>query len=131
MQFVDGNMLASMVDTYVPAYALTINTAERELREEEEKLRELAAHHRGRANADEREAGNVDRAREAIDSGAEEHCPTCHREFESGEQAEISDTLRRQAAAIRRRANRETEEAEKLTTSANRTAEKLETVISL
>jgi exonuclease SbcC len=107
-----------------------LERAERELREEEEKLRELAAHHRGRANADEREAKNVDKAREAIDSGAEEHCPTCHREFESGEQAEISDTLRRQAAAIRRRADRETAEAEKLAASANRTAEKLETVTS-
>ncbi|MDQ3863114.1 MAG: hypothetical protein M3317_06395 [Actinomycetota bacterium] len=107
-----------------------LEQAERELREEEEKLRELAALHRGRANADEREAKNVDKAREAIDSGAEEHCPTCHREFESGEQAEISDTLRRQAAAIRRRAARETEEAEKLAASAERTAEKLETVTS-
>src|SRR5215208_6854534 len=107
-----------------------LELAERELREEEDKLRELAAHHRGRANADEREAGNVDKAREAIDSGAEEHCPTCHREFESGEQAEISDTLRRQAAAIRRRADRETAEAEKLAASANRTAEKLESVTS-
>src|SRR5215208_5056616 len=104
--------------------------AQRELREEEEKLRELAAHHRGRANADEREAKNIDKARESIDSGAEEHCPTCHREFESGEQAEISDTLRRQAAAIRRRADRETAEAEKLAASANRTAEKLESVTS-
>ena len=104
-----------------------LERAERELREEEEKLRELAAHHRGRANADEREARNVDKAREAIDSGAEEHCPTCHREFESGEQAEISDTLRRQAAAIRRRADRETGEAEKLATSANTTAERLAT----
>jgi exonuclease SbcC len=72
----------------------------------------------------------VDKAREAIDSGAEEHCPTCHREFESGEQAEISHTLKRQAAAIRRRAARETEEAEKLTASAERTGEKLERVIS-
>jgi exonuclease SbcC len=107
-----------------------LEQAERELREEEDKLRELAAHHRGRANADEREARNVDKAREAIDSGAEEHCPTCHREFESGEQAEISDTLRRQAAAIRRRADRETGEAETLTASADRTAERLETVTS-
>jgi len=107
-----------------------LERAERELREEEEKLRELAALHRGRANADEREAGNVDKAREAIDSGAEEHCPTCHREFESGEQAEISDTLRRQAAAIRRRAGRETEEAEKLAASADKTAEKLGKVTS-
>jgi exonuclease SbcC len=107
-----------------------LERAERELREEEEKLRELAAHHRGRANADEREARNVDKAREAIDSGAEEHCPTCHREFESGEQAEISDTLRRQAAAIRRRAARETEEAEKLAASAEKTGEKLERVTS-
>ena len=71
---------------------------ERELREEEKKLRELAANHRGRANANEREAKNVDKAREAIDSGAEDHCPTCHRGFESGEQEEISDTLSRQAA---------------------------------
>ncbi len=107
-----------------------LERAERELREEEDKLRELAAHHRGRANADEREARNVDKAREAIDSGAEEHCPTCHREFESGEQAEISDTLKRQAAAIRRRATRETEEAEKLAASAEKTGEKLERVTS-
>jgi DNA repair protein SbcC/Rad50 len=107
-----------------------LEQAERELREEEDKLRELAAHHRGRANADEREARNVDKAREAIDSGAEEHCPTCHREFESGEQAEISDTLKRQAAAIRRRASRENEEAEKLSASAEKTGEKLERVTS-
>ncbi len=107
-----------------------LERTERELRGEEEKLRELAALHRGRANADEREAGNVDRARKAIDSGAEEHCPTCHREFESGEQAEISDTLRRQASAIRRRASRETEEAEKFTASADETAEKLARVVS-
>jgi DNA repair protein SbcC/Rad50 len=107
-----------------------LEQAERELREEEEKLRELAALHRGKANADEREAKNVDKAREAIDSGAEEHCPTCHREFESGEQAEISDTLKRQAAAIRRRADRETGEAEKLAASAEKTGEKLEEVTS-
>jgi DNA repair protein SbcC/Rad50 len=107
-----------------------LERAERELREEEEKLRELAALHRGRANADEREAKNVDKAREAIDSGAEEHCPTCRREFESGEQQEISDTLRRQAAAIRRRAARETEEAGKLAASADKTAEKLERATS-
>ena len=107
-----------------------LERTERELREGEEKLRELAAHHRGKAKADEREAGNVDKAREAIDSGAEEHCPTCHREFESGEQAEISDTLRRQAAAIRRRATREVEEAEKLAASADETAEKSKRVAS-
>ncbi|HYQ83198.1 MAG TPA: hypothetical protein VEP28_04185, partial [Rubrobacter sp.] len=104
--------------------------AERELRKEEDKLRELAALHRGRANADEREAGNVDKARDAIESGAEEHCPTCHREFESGEQEEISDTLRRQAAAIRRRATRETEEAEKLSASADETARKLQRAVT-
>src|SRR4029450_106817 len=107
-----------------------LERAQRELREEEEKLRELAAHHRGKANADEREAGNVDKAREAIDSGAEEHCPTCHREFEGGEQAEISDTLRRQAAAVRRRAGREIEEAEKLAASADKTGEKLKKLTS-
>ncbi len=107
-----------------------LEQAERELRGGEEKLRELAAHHRGKAKAEEREAGNIDKAREAIDSGAEEQCPTCHREFESGEQGEISDTLRRQAVAIRRLARRETDEAEKLASSANETAEKLKRVVS-
>jgi exonuclease SbcC len=101
---------------------------ERELREEEEKLKEIAASHRGRAAANEREAKNVDRAREAIDSGAEEHCPTCHRGFEEGEQVEISDTLRRQADALRRLAARETEEAEKLTEAAAAAAKKLQKV---
>jgi DNA repair protein SbcC/Rad50 len=97
-----------------------------ELREEEEKLKELAATHRGRAAANEREAKNVDKAREAIDSGAEDHCPTCHRGFEDGEQGEISDTLRRQAAALRRLAARENEEAEKLSTAAAATGKKLQ-----
>jgi DNA repair protein SbcC/Rad50 len=98
---------------------------ELELRGEEEKLKELAATHRGRAAANEREAKNVDKAREAIDSGAEDHCPTCHRGFEDGEQGEISDTLRRQAAALRRLAARENEEAEKLATAAAATEKKL------
>jgi exonuclease SbcC len=101
---------------------------ELELREEEEKLRELAATHRGRAAANEREAKNVDRAREAIDSGAEDHCPTCHRGFEDGEQGEISDTLRRQAAALRRLAAKENEEAEKLSEAAAATEKKLQRV---
>ncbi|MDQ3891920.1 MAG: AAA family ATPase, partial [Actinomycetota bacterium] len=90
-----------------------LEVRERELREEEEKLRELAAARRGAASANEREAKNVDRAREAIESGAEEHCPTCHREFEDGEFDEIVDTLNRQAAALRRLAAKATEEAEK------------------
>jgi len=98
---------------------------ELELREEEEKLRELAATHRGRVAAIEREARNVDKAREAIDSGAEDHCPTCHRGFEDGEQGEISDTLRRQAAALRRLVARENEEAEKLSEAAAATEKKL------
>jgi exonuclease SbcC len=98
---------------------------ERELRGEEEKLKELAATHRGRAAAGEREAKNVDKAREAIDSGAEDHCPTCHRGFDDGEQGEISDTLRRQAAALRRLAARENEEAEKLSAAAGAAEKKL------
>ena len=101
---------------------------ERGLRGEEEKLRELASNHRGRAAADEREAKNVDKAREAVDSGEEEHCPTCHRDFDHGEQEEISSTLKRQAAAIRRRAAREIEEADKFTASADTAAEKLQRV---
>ena len=98
------------------------------LREEAEKLKELAANHRGRANANEREAKNVDKAREAIVSGAEDHCPTCHRGFESGEQEEISDTLYRQAASLRRLAARDTEEAGKLTDSADTAEQTLQKV---
>lgn len=105
-----------------------LEEAELELRREEEKLREVAATHRGRAASAEREAKNVDKARESIDSGEEEHCPTCHRGFEAGEQLEISDTLKRQAASIRRRAAHETEEAEKLASSADATKEKLQAV---
>ncbi len=101
---------------------------ERELREEAEKLKELAANHRGRANANEREAKNVDKAREAIVSGAEDHCPTCHRGFESGEQEEISDTLYRQAASLRRLAARDTEEAGKFTDSADTAEQTLQKV---
>ncbi len=101
---------------------------EQGLREEAEKLRELAANHRGRANANEREAKNVDKAREAIVSGAEDHCPTCHRGFESGEQEEISDTLYRQAASLRRLAARDTEEAGKLTGSADTAGQSLQKV---
>src|SRR5215211_6050989 len=91
-------------------------------------LEEVAASHRGRAAADEREAKNVDKAREAIESGAEDHCPTCERPFEDGELFEISDTLGRQAASIRRRAARETEKAEKLSAAAAATAERLQKV---
>jgi DNA repair protein SbcC/Rad50 len=101
---------------------------ERELRTEEEKLREISASHRGRAAANEREAKNVEKAREAIDSGAEDHCPTCHRHFEAGEQSEISDTLGRQAAALRRLAAREMESSEKLSASADTTAERLQAI---
>src|SRR5215207_9901282 len=101
---------------------------ERELREEEEKLRELAAARRGAASANEREAKNVDRAREAIESGAEEHCPTCHREFEDGEVDEIVDTLNRQAAALRRLAAKATEEAEKHAGDATAAEEKVQKV---
>ena len=101
---------------------------EQDLREEENKLRELAAGHRGRATTNEHDARNVDRAREAIDSGAEDQCPTCHRGFESGEQMEISGTLLRQATSLRRVAARETGEAEKLRKSANDTEQTLQKV---
>ena len=105
-----------------------LEARERALREEEEKLRELASNHRGRATAAEGEAKNVDKAREAIDSGDEEHCPTCHRGFDAGEQEEITSTLKRQVAALRRRADRETEESEKFVVSADDAAAKLQKV---
>ncbi|HEX2729157.1 MAG TPA: SMC family ATPase, partial [Rubrobacteraceae bacterium] len=101
---------------------------ERGLREEEETLRELAAARRGAASANEREARNVDKAREAIASGAEDHCPTCHREFESGEYDDIVDTLKRQAAAIRRLAAKATEEANQHAAAADAAEEKLQKI---
>jgi exonuclease SbcC len=101
---------------------------EESLREEAKKLKELAANHRGRANANENEARNVDKAREAILSGVDDECPTCHRGFESGEQEEISDTLYRQAASLRRLVARDTEEAGKFVESANSTEQTLQKV---
>ena len=105
-----------------------LEAREHELREEEEKLRQLAAARRGAASANEREAKNIDRARESIESGAEDHCPTCHREFEDGEFDEIVNTLNRQAAALRRLAAKATEEAEKHTGDADTAEEKLQKV---
>jgi DNA repair protein SbcC/Rad50 len=105
-----------------------LEARERDLRKEEEKLRELAAVRRGAASANEREAKNVDRARDAIASGAEGHCPTCHREFEDGELDEIVDTLNRQAAALRRLAAKATEEAEKHAIAADAAEEKLQKI---
>ncbi len=101
-----------------------LERAERDLREGEEKLKQLAAHHRGQAKAAEREAANVEKAREAIDSGADEHCPTCQRGFDDEERDEILDTLRRQVASIRRRATQESEQAAQFTSEAEATNEK-------
>ncbi len=105
-----------------------LQSRERDLRGEEETLRELAAARRGSAATDEREAKNVDKAREAIQSGADEHCPTCHRPFEEGEYTDIVDTLNRQAASIRRRAAKATEEADKHARAAADAGEKLRKV---
>ncbi len=101
-----------------------LERAECDLREGEEKLKQLAAHHRGQAKAAEREAANVEKAREAIDSGADEHCPTCQRGFDDEERDEILDTLRRQVASIRRRATQESEQAAQFTSEAEATNEK-------
>ncbi len=101
---------------------------EDELRQERQKLLELASGHRARNSADEQEAGNVDKALKAIESGVEDHCPTCRRPFVAGEQDEILDTLRRQAASLRRRAAREKEKTGKLTASAEAAGERLEKV---
>lgn len=105
-----------------------LEARERDLRKQEETLRELAAARRGAAAANEREAKNVDKAREAIASGAEDHCPTCHREFEDGEFDEIVDTLNRQAAAIRRLAAKANEESEQHKSAADAAEEKLRKV---
>ncbi len=102
-----------------------LEARESRLREAEETLRELAASRRGTAIAQEREAGNVDKAREAIASGAEDHCPTCERPFEGGEMDEILDTLGRQAASIRRLAAKAREEADQHAAAAATAEERL------
>lgn len=99
---------------------------EKGLRDEAEKLRELSAGRRGTANSQEQEAKNVEKAREAIHSGAEEHCPTCRRPFDEGEQDEVLDSLTRQAAAIRTRAEKTREEAARHAADAERAEERLQ-----
>jgi DNA repair protein SbcC/Rad50 len=101
---------------------------EQSLRDEAEKLRELAANRRGTANSQEQEARNVEKAREAIERGTEEHCPTCHRPFENGEQDEVLDSLTRQAAQIRTRAEKTREEATRHAADAERAEERLQKI---
>jgi DNA repair protein SbcC/Rad50 len=97
---------------------------ERDLQAEEERLRSLVAHHRARRVNGESEADNVDRAREAIADGTEKHCPTCQRGFEHGEHGEILQTLKRQAASLRRQAAREAEGEEKFSRLVEDTVER-------
>jgi len=101
---------------------------EKRVRSEVEMLRELAAARRGAAGSDEREAQNVEKARRAIESGMDEHCPTCHRPFEGTEYDEILDTLGRQVASLRRRATKAETEAEQHTTGAREAAARLERI---
>ncbi len=106
-----------------------LEARERELREEVNRFKELAAARRSSAQTITREAKNLDKAREAIESGDEDRCPTCHRTFDEEEQYEISDTLERQAASIRCRAAQEEAEAEEFNDSARASAEKLQEVL--
>jgi len=101
---------------------------EKRVRGEVETLRELAAARRGSAASDEREAQNVEKARRAIEVGADEHCPTCHRPFEGTEYDEILDTLGRQVAALNRRAARARAEADKHTAAAKEAAARLDRI---
>lgn len=101
---------------------------EKRVRGEVDMLRELAAARRGAAGSDEREAQNVEKARRAIESGMDEHCPTCHRPFEGTEYDEILDTLGRQIASLNRRAAKAKAEADQHTTSATEAAARLERV---
>ncbi|CAN5804503.1 hypothetical protein BH20ACT11_BH20ACT11_06110 [soil metagenome] len=101
---------------------------EKSLRQEAETLRELSANRRGTANSQEQEAKNVEKARDAIDRGADEHCPTCHRPFDEGEQDEVLDSLTRQAASTRNKAEKFREEAARHTTDAERAEERLRKV---
>jgi exonuclease SbcC len=75
------------------------------LRKEERRLQRQSAQQKGLAEADERDAEKLDRARHAVESSEEvAKCPTCHRGFEGDEHKEAIETLLRQAEEARGRA---------------------------
>jgi exonuclease SbcC len=75
------------------------------LRKEERSLQRQSAQQKGLAEADERDAEKLDRARRMVESSEEvARCPTCHRGFEGDEHKEVIETLLRQAEEARGRA---------------------------
>ncbi|MBV9453341.1 MAG: SMC family ATPase [Rubrobacter sp.] len=75
------------------------------LRKEERSLQRQSAQQKGLAEADERDAEKLDRARRMVEHSEEvASCPTCHRGFEGDEHKEVIETLLRQAGEARGRA---------------------------
>ncbi len=85
------------------------------LRREEGRLQRQSAQQQGLADADERDAQKLDRARQMIESSEEvAKCPTCHRGFEGDEHQEVIETLLRQAEEARGRAGEARSECRRL-----------------
>jgi exonuclease SbcC len=75
------------------------------LHKEDRSLQRQSAQQKGLAEADERDAEKLDRARRMVESSEEvARCPTCHRGFEGDEHKEVIETLLRQAKEARERA---------------------------
>ena len=85
------------------------------LRREERSLQRQSAQQKGLADADERDAERLDRARRMIEESEEvAQCPTCHRDFEGDEHREVIETLQRQAKEARGRAEEALSECRRL-----------------
>ncbi len=85
------------------------------LRREERSLQRQSVQQKGLADADERDAERLDRARRMVE-GSEDvaQCPTCHRGFEGDEHREVMETLQRQAEEARGRAEEALSECRRL-----------------
>ncbi len=97
------------------------------LRREERRLQRQSAQQKGLADADERDAKKLDRARFMIEDSEEvAQCPTCHRDFEGDEHREVVETLWRQAEEARERAGEARSECRRLEGEAQDLLRKLE-----
>lgn len=85
------------------------------LRKRQTELQRESAGKKGHADADEREAKNMEKARRMVeDSDEYAECPTCRRGFHEDEHAEVIQSLRERENDLRDRASATREECRKL-----------------
>lgn len=99
-----------------------------DLRVRRDGLQGESARQRGYAEAGDREAQKLAKAREMIEA-SDEHakCPTCQRGYEEDEHAEVISSLRRQEDELSRRAREARDERRKLDEKAAATLKEIET----